>query len=247
MTLFANRLRLVALATIVTLPFAAPVAAWAAETANREATIVVSGEGTSSIAPDLALISLGVVSLEKTAREALDGNNAAMAAVLKALKAQGIADKDLQTSDFSLQPQYSYPENTDGTQKPPVLTGYQVSNQVTIRVRDLAKLGTILDQTVTLGINQGGEIRFANAAPDKAIEMARVAAVKAAFAKAKTLADEAGVKLGRVVEISENSSRPEAQPMVRMSMAKQAADAVPVAAGESSYSVNVNITFAINQ
>lgn len=226
---------------------AAPLAAHADEHGKRPAVIVVSGEADSSVAPDIAIVTLGVTKLEKTAREALDSNSKAMAAVLKGLKDGGIADKDLQTSGFSIQPQYVYPENSDGVQKPPVLTGYQVNNMLTVRVRDLSKLGAILDKTVTLGVNQGGDIRFTNENPEKTLEKARTSAVKAAFAKAQTLASAAGVKLGRVIKISENDAQPEPQPMMRMSMAKEAADAVPVATGENSYTVNVSVTFAIDQ
>jgi uncharacterized protein len=239
MTFPSIRLMLVVLAATVALP----VAVHAAEVQKREPVIVVSGEADSAIRPDMAILSLGVTKLEKTAREALDGNNAAMAAVLKALKEEGIADKDLQTSGFSIQPQYSYPEN-DG-QRAPELTGYQVTNTVTVRLRDLAKLGALLDKTVTLGVNQGGDIRFTNDKPEKAIEDARKAAVKAAVAKARTLASAAGVKLGRVLEISENASAPEPQPMLRMQMKAAEDSSVPIAAGENSYSVSVNMTFAI--
>lgn len=241
MTFRPSRLMFVILAATLVLPSASH----ADERGKRQPVIVVSGEADSAVAPDIAILSLGVTKTEKTAREALDGNNQAMATVLKALKDQGIAGKDLQTSGFSVQPQYVYPENSDGSQKAPVLTGYQVSNMLTVRVRDLAKLGGILDQAVTLGINQGGDIRFTNDNPAKTIDTARRAAVKAAFDKAKTLADAAGVKLGRVIEMTENSSQPQPQPLMRMSMAKEAQDGVPVATGENSYSVSVNITFAI--
>ncbi len=243
MTLRPTRLMFAILAATLAMPFASN----AAETGKREAVIVVSGDASSSAVPDIAIVSLGVTSLEKTAREALDGNNKAMGDVLKALKQQGIADKDLQTSGFAIQPQYIYPNDGDGSQKPPVLTGYQVVNGLTVRVRDLAKLGAILDQAVTLGVNQGGDIRFANDNPAKAIDAARKSAVKAAFEKAKTLADAAGVKLGQVIEIRETASQAEPQPMMRMSMAKRAQDAVPVATGENSYSVSVSVTFAIEQ
>ena len=219
----------------------------AADTAPREAVIVVSGEAQSSVAPDLAVVSLGVTETRTTAREALSANSQAMAAVLKALKADGLADKDLQTSGFAIQPDYRYPQNDDGTPKPPVLIGYTVSNMLSVRIRDLAKLGGVLDTSVTLGVNQGGDIRFSNVDPQKTIEAARKAAVGNAVAKARTLASAAGVELGRIVEISEATTSPEPMPMVRMSMAKEAADAVPVAAGENTYAVTVNVTFAIRQ
>jgi hypothetical protein len=242
MTVRPIRLMLVVLAATVVLP----VASRAAEVQKREPVIVVSGEADSAVKPDMAIVSLGVSKLEKTAGEALDANNEAMAAVLKALRDEGIADKDLQTSGFSIQPQYSYPDNNDGGQKPPVLSGYQVTNMVTVRLRDLAKLGALLDKTVTLGVNQGGDIRFTNENPEKTIEEARKAAVKAAVAKARTLAEAAGVKLGKVLEITENTNPPEPQPL-RMQMAKASEDAVPIATGENSYSVSVNVTFAIDE
>jgi uncharacterized protein YggE len=237
------RLIIVALGAML----AAPPVLEAAETDSAQPVIVVSGEADASVAPDVAVVTLGVTKLEKTARAALDGNNKAMADILKALKDDGIASKDLQTSGFSIQPQYAYPENGDGTQKPPVLTGYQVTNMLTVRLRDPARLGAVLDQTVTLGVNQGGDIRFTNDDPARTITEARTAAVKAAFAKARTLADAAGVKLGRVVKIAEDVTPPQPQPLMRMQMAKQTSDAVPVAGGENSYSVRVDVTFAIEQ
>jgi uncharacterized protein YggE len=212
---------------------------------KKEPVIMVSGQGDASVVPDLAIVSLSVAETAKTAREALDINNSAMTSVMKALKDQGIADRDLQTSGLSIQPQYSYPQNEDGTPKLPVLNGYTVTNGLTVRVRDLAKLGAILDQSVTSGVNQGGDIRFTNDDPEKALEEARAEAVKNAAAKARTLAEAAGVKLGRVVEISESAGGADPQPMMRMQMAKEAADAVPIAAGENTYVVNVSVTFAI--
>ncbi len=217
----------------------------AAEHGPREAVIVVSGEGQSATAPDMAILSFSVVKDAKTAREALDANNKAMAEVLAALKTAGIAERDLQTSGFAINPQYVYPDNSDGGNRQPELTGYQVANSLTIRVRDLAKLGEIIDSSVTLGVNQGGSIQFTNDKPEAVITEARKAAVVDAVAKAKVLAEAAGVEIGRIVEISENSGRPEPMPMLR-SMAKDvSAESVPIATGENSYTVSVNVTFAI--
>jgi uncharacterized protein YggE len=114
-------------------------------------------------------------------------------------------------------------------------------------MRDIAKVGAVIDKAVTLGVNQGGDIRFTNDDPAKTIKAARTDAVKDAIDKARTLADAAGIKLGRILEITEGGTTPEPQPMVRMQMAKEAADAVSVEAGENSYSVGVNVTFAIEQ
>lgn len=243
-------IRNVAFGMLIGMPaaLAGASASAADETKPREAVIMVSGEGESALAPDMAVLNLAVVKQAKTAREALDENNKAMAGVLAALKKGGIADKDLQTSGFSVQPQYNYPQNNDGQPKPPELIGYQVSNGLTVRVRDLGELGGIIDQAVTLGINQGGDIQFTNDKPDAALEAARKDAVATAIKKAKTLAEAAGVKLGRIIEISENSVRPLPQPVYRAAMMKEASDAaVPVQGGENAYNVTVNVTFALEQ
>ena len=147
-----------------------------------------------------------------------------------------------------MQPQYNYPQSTDGQPKPPELIGYQVTNGLTVRVRDLGELGDLIDQAVTLGVNQGGDIQFTNDKPEAAMEAARKDAVAAAMKKAKTLTEAAGVKLGRIIEISEGSVRPPPQPGYRATMAKEASDAsVPVQAGENTYNVTVNVTFALEQ
>ena len=226
---------------------ALPLAARAEDAAKpREAKIVVTGEGSAAVAPDMALIDLGVVKDAKTAREALDANNKAMAEILAALKDAGIEERDLQTSGFSVNPQYQYPQSSTGENPPPVLIGFQVTNTVTLRVRDLAKLGEIMDKAVTLGANQGGGIRFTNDKPDAAVSAARKKAVENAMAKAKELTAAAGVSLGRVLEISETSYRAEPMPMMRAMAKGYAEDAsVPLATGENSYSVIVNVTFEL--
>jgi uncharacterized protein YggE len=234
-------------ATLLLATAFSPVALAAQERERKEPVIVVSGEGDAAIAPDMAVLSLGVAETRKTARDALDVANSAMSAVIEALKKQGIAPGDLQTSGLSIQAQYAYPQNEDGTPKPPVLTGYAVSNTLTVRVRDLAKVGAIIDQAVTLGVNQGGDIRFTNEDPAKTVATARAAAVRDAIEKAKTLADAAGVKVGRILEITETGNAEDPRPLMSARMAKQAEDAVPVEAGENSYSINVNVTFAIDQ
>jgi uncharacterized protein len=231
--------------SVLSVGFVAPV--FAAETERREATIMVSGEGEAAIAPDMAVISLAVMRDAETAGEALSANSAAMAEVLADLKAQGIADKDLQTTDFSIQPKYKQETRTDGTYEAPVIVGYTVSNGLTVRVRDLAKLGEVIDRSVKLGVNQGGGISFTNDDPEAAVEAARKQAVEKAAAKAKMLTEAAGVKLGRVVEISENFARPMPQVYAAAPMAKMADESVPIASGENLYTVTVNITYAIEQ
>ena len=213
---------------------------------SREPVIRVAAEGEASIAPDMALLSLAVMRTAKTADAALAANNAAMKEVLASLRTSGIADRDVQTSNFSIQPQYRQEQPKDGSMPPPQVVGYEVSNMVSVRVRDLSKLGGLIDSSVKLGVNQGGQISFTNDKPDAVLADARKAAVADALARAKTLSEAAGVKLGRVVEISEGSPMTMPAPVMRMSMAKEMSDAAPIASGENSYSVTVNVTFAID-
>ncbi|MFB9948007.1 SIMPL domain-containing protein [Rhizobium puerariae] len=220
----------------------------AQEPRPRDPIISVSGEGEASVAPDMAILTLSVVRNGETAEAALSANSTAMKEVLAALKAEGIADRDIQTSNFSIYPQYRHSEPKNGITEPPQIVGYEVANTLTLRVRDLQKLGGLIDRSVKLGVNQGGQIVFTNDKPDEAMTEARKAAVAEALAKAKTLTEAAGVKLGRVLEISENAVRPTPQPMMRMAMAKDmAAEAVPVATGENTYTVMVNVTFALER
>ncbi|MBY5850575.1 SIMPL domain-containing protein [Rhizobium ruizarguesonis] len=243
-----NYTRTVLMTALLALPLTAAAPAFGQEMKPREPVISVTGDGESSIAPDMAVVNLAVVKQAKTAREALDENNKAMNDVLAALKGGGIAERDLQTSGFSIQPQYNYPQPVDGQQQQPQLIGYQTINSITVRLRDLAKLGAVIDQSVSLGINQGGDIQFTNDKPDAVIDEARKNAVASAVKKAKTLSEAAGVKLGRILEINENVPRAMPQPVYRATMMKEASDAaVPVQSGENNYNVSVTVTFAIEQ
>lgn len=243
--LYSSRIAVIALSVSFV---AIAAGASAQEVRQREPVISVSGEGDASIAPDMAHLTLAVVRNAETAEKALGANSAAMKEVIAALKAGGIGDRDLQTSDFSIYPQYRHHEPKNGVVKPPEIIGYEVSNTLSLKVRDLTKLGAIIDQSVKLGVNQGGQISFSNDDPEGAMTEARKSAMAKAMAKARTLTEAAGVKLGRVLTINENAQRPmPPQPMVRMAMAKEASDAVPVASGENTYRVTVNVTFALEQ
>jgi uncharacterized protein len=211
--------------------------------------IMVSGEGEAAAAPDMALVSLTVLREADTARAALDANNKAMADVLAAMKTFGIAEKDLQTSGFSIQPRYLYANPDKGENFEPKITGYSVFNTLGVRIRDLAKVGDVLDQSVTLGVNQGGNITFVKDDASAVMEEARKKAVENAVAKAKTITSTAGVGIGRILEMSEQSFQPGPIPMMQadMAMVKSAGAPVPVASGENSYRVTVNVTFEIKQ
>lgn len=216
--------------------------------AAQTPTISVTGKGTANVAPDMAIISMGVTKEAETAREALNANTEAMKKVLEEMQNAGIEARDLQTSDFSIQPQYIYPNNNNGEQKPRI-SGYIVRNSLTVRVRDLEKVGDVLDASVSLGVNDGGNLVFTNDKPDEVINQARSKAVKDAMAKAKTLADAAGVTLGAIKTISEQAHNDIPRPMAKMRTMEMAAGSapVPIAAGENSYDVTVNVTFEIVQ
>ncbi|MEZ5571849.1 MAG: SIMPL domain-containing protein [Halioglobus sp.] len=211
--------------------------------------VVVTGEGNANIAPDMAILNLSVMREAATAREALTANTAAMQKVLDAMSKLGIAKRDLQTSNFDIQPRYVYPQRQNaGTSEPPQLVGYTVRNALSVRVRDINRVGEVLDTSVTLGVNEGGSINFTNDDPAAVITQARISAVKDAMSKASTLAEAAGVKLGEVLEIFEQNYTPQPMVLSRMKMEMASADAaVPIAAGENTYRVTVNLSLAIAQ
>ena len=230
-----------ALAAAVTLP----AVAQAADAQPQQPRIFVTGEGEAAAAPDMSILSLAVMREAKTAREALDANNDAMAAVIGAMKDAGIEDRDLQTAGIQISPRYTYSNKPDGVQTAE-LVAYQVANTLTVRIRDIDKTGELLDKAVTLGVNEGGGISFTNADPAAIVAEARRKAVADAMAKAKTLAEAAGASVGKVIEISEQAPPPMPIPM-RMSAKAFDAEAagVPMQAGENAYRVQVNVTFEL--
>ena len=220
-----------------------PVAVQAAEPTPRR--IIVLGEGEATVKPDIAILSLTVMREAPTAREALDLNNKAMAEVIAAMKASGVADRDLQTAGVQISPRYDYTNKPDGTQEAK-LAAYQVTNTITVRVRDLAKTGEILDKSVTLGVNQGGGVMFTNDDPSATLTEARKKAVADAVEKATTLTGAAGVKLGQVIEISDVAYAQPPMPIVAKAYEGAADAAVPIEAGENAYKVQVSVTFELN-
>lgn len=210
----------------------------------RPAIFVLTGEGTATAAPDMAILRSGVVSEGQTARAALNANTAAMEKLIAGFKAAGIEARDIQTSGFSVQPRYLYGQRNDGTQEPPRITGYEVRNTVALKIRDLDKLGSVLDAAVTDGSNQIEGLTFDVSNKDELLNDARRKALADARAKAELYAEAAGVKLGRLRELSERTGDfPPPRPMVmRMEAAK--AD-VPVERGEQELTVNVTATWEI--
>lgn len=204
-------------------------------------SVTVVGFGRVAAKPDMAEITVGVATQDAEAREALKANSEAMDRLLKALAAHNIEEKDILTSGFNVSPQYQYDQN-----RPPRLVGYQVANTVHVKVRQLATLGQVLDDVVGRGANQVSGISFSVAEPNPLLDQAREQAVADARRKAELYARAAGVTLGNVLLIQEQTPhlpRPlEVAPMA--GMAARAA-AVPVATGEMDFSATITITYGL--
>jgi hypothetical protein len=207
----------------------------------RQPSITVAGTGESHGKPDFAQIQVGVVTEAVTAAEALRKNNEAMSQLIVMIRKRGIEDRDLQTVQFNVSPRYKYDKNQ---QEPPKITGYQVTNEVHVKVRNLTTLGAFLDETVSLGANQVRGISFGVAEPAQLMDEARKRAIADAQRRARVYAEAAGLKLGKPIRIDEQAGgRPGPYPAARMEAA--AASAVPVAPGEQTFSVTVTVSYAI--
>jgi uncharacterized protein len=200
-----------------------------------EKLVTVTGEATIAVAPDTAMMRIGVSSQDKTAREASETNAKQMTAVLNAIKGAGVGDRDIQTSRLSLQPQYD--PNKGGTAR---LTGFQASNQVTVRIRDIDKLPSILDRAISAGANEMSGIEFVVSEQSKLLDQARDDAIADARRKAELYAKAAGAKLGHVVSIAEEGSAPPPRPMQAMR-----AGAVPIAPGEQTLRAMVTVSYEL--
>jgi hypothetical protein len=216
--------------------------------ANEPALISVTGTGEVSAAPDTAFINSGVTTQGATAREALDANTKAMNDLLATLKEAGIEARDVQTSGFSVSPNYVYTDARDanGYTLPPKINGYQVYNTVNVRIRDLETLGAVLDKQVTVGANTINGITFSVADPSKLYDEARKAAFADAKEKAGLYAEAAGEALGLLKSVSESQGYDAPQPYMMKAVDMAAASApVPVATGELSFSINVQVTWSV--
>lgn len=211
----------------------------------------ITGHGEVTAAPDTAYVTSGVTSQGNTAREALDANTADMAKLIDTLKAAGIESADIQTSGFSVNPNYVYSDERDanGYQLPPKIVGYTVSNGVTVHIRDLASLGAVLDQAVTVGANTISGITFAVEDPSELYNEARKAAFADAQGKAELYAEAAGVELGALALISEQTGYNNPQPYMFKAEAAMAADRsiVPVEAGQLTFTIDVNVNWDLEQ
>jgi uncharacterized protein YggE len=203
-------------------------------------SISLSATGAIKTAPDKVDISTGVTSQAPSAKDALAKNSAAMVQVIEALKGEGLDAKDIQTTNFSVQPLYE--ERKEG--RSPAITGYQVTNSVRLTLHDIGKLGQILDKVVTLGANDIGAIEFGVSEPEALKDEARKLAIGNAAANAKLYAEAAGVTLGKLLTISEDEGMvmPRYASPAPMEMA---AKAVPIEAGTATVEVRVHVSYAL--
>ena len=200
----------------------------------------LSARGEVKRVPDVAVISTGVVTQAADAATAMRENAARMARVLAALKRAGVAEKDVTTSSINLMPQYRYNNN-----QPPVITGYQAGNQLSVRFRDIGKSGAILDALVAQGSNEisGPTLMLDNS--EAALDEARIAAIKAGRARAEIYAAAAGMRIKRIIAISENDGMNVVPRPMMLNMAKSAEADTVVMPGEQSLGVTVMMAFEL--
>ena len=226
-------------ATMATLPLAAMAEVTGPTMSGTRLDVVA--QGTVKRVPDVAIISAGVITTARDAKSAMASNATAMARVLGALRSAGVAERDIATAQIGLSPQYRYVEN-----QPPVVTGYQANNSVTVRFRDIAKSGAILDALVSAGANQINGPTLTIDKPEAAQDEARADAIKTARARAELYARAAGLTVKRIVAISETStmSGPPPMPYVRAQMADASAKS-EIVPGEQDVGVTVSVTFEL--
>jgi uncharacterized protein len=211
------------------------------EEAKMQRTLSLSGHGEVRTTPDIASLSVGVITNAQTATAALDANNKAMQAVLGSLNAAGIAARDIQTSNLTVSQRY---DNRTDRNSQPQTAGFDASNNVSIVIRDLGALGKILDQVVNAGANQVNGISFGIENEEPKLDDARKLAVKEARRKAQLYAAASGVVLGDILTISENAAYQPQSGAVFKARA-ESADSVPIAQGEQVLAVDVNVTWEI--
>ena len=240
---FAVVSRLTGITILVAATYLAPATQAQAQQAQPalDARVVVVGEGSVNVTPDHAQIDSGVSTRAKTVKEATEANAKLMTVITSTLLESGVAQRDIQTSRFSIQPVYAPQE----PRSEPKLSGYAVSNHVRVTIRQIDKIGEILDRLVSAGATDVGGVAFLVTDPSKALDEARKAAVADARRKALVYAQASDLKLGPVLWITEDAGlappimlRAQAAPVARMS-------SVPIEAGEDTFRARVTVGFDI--
>jgi hypothetical protein len=205
----------------------------------------VPASATAEVRPDLAHISVGVVTERKTAADAAAENARAAQAVIEEIKALGVAARDIRTLGITLVPTYSDERDPPGRTRR-TLTGYTARNSVEVRLRDVEKVGTVARALIDKGANLLGGIHFTVSDADHRMDALRVTAIKDAAARAKMYADALGLKLGRVLEIEPEQQAPERGVMLR-AQAAEGGVGIPVEPGVQTLRANVTVTWELVQ
>lgn len=236
MALAASALPVAAVAqTSVTLAETAPV-------------VTLNVTETVEAAPDMATVGTGVQTRAMTAAQAMGDNATQMTSLINALTKAGIARKDIQTSGINLSPQYDYSgRNPDGSQSPPKFTGYEASNQLTVKLRDIKSVGPMLDKMVAAGATNLSGPTFTISDPTPMIVQARAAALKTAKQQGDFYAQATGYRSARLLSIAESSSSGrQPMPMMAMRVKAEMAD-TPVEPGQVSSAVTLTVQYALDK
>jgi hypothetical protein len=239
------RLRLALIAFLATLAAASPAqAVGGAADVSNDRWVEVTGEGSVGVAPDFARVTLGVTSTGKNAGEAMAANAKAANALVSLTKSEGVAPADIQTSEMSISPMFS--QASPGQQTAPTITGYSVSNNVAVTLRDIPRLGSLLDKAVAAGANSIYGVGFGHNDPSALLDKARPLAVADARRKAEIYANAGGARIGRLMVLTEEPGR---QSPVAFSRAYAASAPVPtpIEAGEDKLTVTVTARFELTQ
>ena len=231
-----------ALVTLLAPGLAMTASAQSSQTANDGTLLSIAADAQATRVPDIATLSGGVVTQAADANTAMRANADQMSRVMAAIKAAGIAERDVQTAGISLFPQYRYAEN-----QPPTITGYQATNTVNVKVRDISRLGKVLDALVASGANQISGPNFEIDEPEAAYDEARRNALKKAQARADMYAATLGLRVRRIVSISEGGGSNPPGPIPMMKMAAMEARDTPVSPGETSLSASLNVVFELGK
>ncbi len=205
--------------------------------------ITVSGEGKAYVKPDIALVNLGVTTQGNTTADVIKRNTEKMNVVIKAVKDQGVEEKDIQTTNYSLSPLYNWTEAAGR-----VFQGYTLDQSLSVKIRDFTKVGTILQQAVAGGANLTSNLQFTLEDPEKARQEAREKAIKVAKEKAQNLAEASGIKLGKIVNVYENYAYPmyDSRALGMGGAAPESAPAPVIQPGQTEIDVTINLVYRIN-
>jgi uncharacterized protein YggE len=206
--------------------------------------VEVTGEGAVNATPYFARLTLGVTSAAKTAGEAMAANAKAANALVSLIKAEGVGGADIQTSDVSISPMFA--QSLPGQASAPTITGYSVSNNVTVIVRDIPRLGPLIDKAVAAGANSIYGIGFGHNDPSALLDKARPLAVADAKRKAEIYASAGGATIGRLMVLTEEAQGPRPIAFSR-AYTTAAAAPTPIEAGEDKLTVTVTARFELTQ